>query len=69
MNVRKLRQGEEERGSLASFRFNPHLPTVVFDDLPADGQADTGSLAILVGMQALEYQENAVADTDAVITH
>src|SRR5690349_727147 len=53
--------------------FRPHLPPVALDDALHRGQANSGSLKLLLGMQALEGCEQLVdvshVEADAVVAH
>jgi len=53
-------QREVERRSLTWLGLEPYLPVVVFDDLLDDGEADAGPLILLLRVQALEHEEEAI---------
>src|SRR5215475_3634530 len=64
-------QGEAEAGAGRDRRVEPYAAAVVFDDLPAHGQADARSRVRRTVVQPLEDHENPVGvfgrDPDAVV--
>ena len=61
-----------ESASLAGLRFKPHAAAVALDYLPGNGKAYSRA-GVLIAMQTLEYQENALEklgiDAYAVVFH
>jgi hypothetical protein len=66
-----LRQINPERCSFIRFPGSPDKALVVFGDLLAQGQPDTGTGIVLVAVQAAEHREDLVCilliKTDPVI--
>src|SRR5579884_527116 len=67
------RQGEIKRATLARLGLGPDAAAVALDDLAADGQADAGAGVLLLRVQPLEDDEDALqvlrVDADAVVTN
>src|SRR5262249_53638997 len=51
-------QHEPEGCALAWLRFDPHLPIVALNDLPANGQANSGARVLSSCMQSLKERED-----------
>src|ERR1700687_2647545 len=67
------RHGELEGGTGTGLRFHPNLPTAVFDDLLADGQADAVARIFAASVQTLEDHENTLgvlrSNSNSVVGH
>ena len=73
LDFNAIRNREEERRPLAKLRFEPDAAAVALDHFLAQRQADAGARILLVRVQALEDDEDALGelrvDADAVVAH